>query len=179
MQLYSYIYPMETEVNGPHFHGVISYGDPFGQHLARCKPWRSVVEKMKAVGIRTQSMKVKRDDAAVYKYMMKKPKYFMGASTTDMVLQCKRAKRQWDQDVTEDVNMVDIETEIDDSEQDCVEQVSSEYDLMYKAMGLSVEKEKPIGGSDITKYVISEPEVETGIPSWKETKCKQGSLILS
>ena len=43
---------------------------------------------MKAVNIRTQSMKVKRDDGAVYKYMMKKPKYFMGASTTDMVLQC-------------------------------------------------------------------------------------------
>lgn len=171
---------METEVNGPHFHGVVRYGDPFGQHLARYKPWRNVVEKMKAVNIRTQSMKVKRDDASVYKYMMKKPKYFMGASTTEMVLQCKRAGKAWEQDCTEDVVMADIDTEIDDSEQDCVEQVSSEYDSMYKAMGLhTVDSESPKKGQDISQYVITDVEVEPEAHcSTKRPACSMAELGL-
>jgi hypothetical protein len=169
----------DCEVNGPHFHGVVRYGDPFGQHLARYKPWRNVVEKMKAVNIKTQSMKVKRDDRAVYKYMMKKPKYFMGASTTEMVLQCKRAGNLWEMDTVEDVNMADIDTEVDETEQDCVEQVSSEYDSMYKAMGLhAVEGETPKTG-DMSKYVISDSADDLEIPSsMKRPSCSMAELGL-
>jgi hypothetical protein len=136
------------------------------------------VEKMKAVNIKTQSMKVKRDDGTVYKYMMKKPKYFMGASTTDMVLQCKRAGKLWEMD-TEDVNMADIDTEVDETEQDCVEQVSSEYDSMYKAMGLhAVEGETPKKG-DMSKYVISDSADDLEIPSsMKRPSCSMAELGL-
>jgi Tat protein secretion system quality control protein TatD with DNase activity len=82
-------------------------------------------------------------------------------------------------DTVEDVNMADIDTEVDETEQDCVEQVSSEYDSMYKAMGLhAVEGETPKTG-DMSKYVISDSADDLEIPSsMKRPSCSMAELGL-